>query len=85
MVSLGLKLQKAKNLRKTILQERYSCSVQKKRSRKHQIFEKWDNFENQPAWKGYSPCKDYSLCKMVKLGQKLRNAKNKRTTFLEER
>ena len=45
--------------------------MKKKRSKKHQIFEKWDNFENRPSCKGYSTCKGYSLCKMVSLGQKL--------------
>ena len=29
----------------------------KNRSKKHQIFEKWDHFENRPLCKGYSPCK----------------------------
>ena len=69
----------------TILQERYSCSVQKNRSKKHQIFEKYDNFENRPSCKGYSPCKDYSLCKMVSLGQKLKNAKQMLKKILQKR
>ena len=38
----------------------------KNRSKKHQIFQKWDNLEN---WKS---CKGYSLCKMVNLWQKLK-------------
>ena len=37
----------------------------KNRSKKHQIFEKRDDFENRPSCKGYSPCK------MLSLGQKL--------------
>ena len=49
-------------------------------SKKHQIFEKWDNFENRPPCKGYRNCIDasyvdvhgYSLCKMASLGQKLK-------------
>ena len=44
----------------------------KNRSKKHQIFEKWDNFENRPSWKFYSPCKGYSPYKMVNLGQRLK-------------
>ena len=44
----------------------------KNRCKKHQIFEKWDDFENRPSYKGYSPCKGYGLCKMVSLGQKLK-------------
>ena len=35
-------------------------------SKKHQIFEKWDDHENRPSCKGYSPCK------MISLGQKLK-------------
>ena len=42
------------------------------RWKKHQIFEKWDDFENRPSCKGYNPCEGYSLCKMVSLGQKLK-------------
>ena len=40
--------------------------MQKNPLRKHQIFEKWDDFENRPS------CKGYSLYKMVNLGQKLK-------------
>ena len=29
-------------------------------SKKHQILEKRDNFENRPSCQGYSPCKGYS-------------------------
>ena len=47
----------------------------KNRSKKHQILEKWDKFENRPFCKGYSPCKGYSLCKMITLGQKLKMPK----------
>ena len=34
--------------------------------KKHQIFEKWDHFENRPSWK------NYRFCKMVSLGQKFK-------------
>ena len=34
---LGSKIKNAKSMRKTILQERYSCFVQKNGSEKHQI------------------------------------------------
>ena len=44
-------------------------------SKKHQIFEKWDDFENRPFCKGYNPFKGYSLSKMVSLGQKLKMPK----------
>ena len=53
----------------------------KNRSRKHQVFEKWDKFENRPSCKGYSPCKGYSLCKMVSLGQKLKMLKTCKKPF----
>ena len=43
----------------------YSCSVPKKRFKKHQIFKKWDHFQNR------SSCKAYSLYKILTLGQKL--------------
>ena len=36
------------------------------------MFEKLDDFENRPSSKGYTPCKDYSLCKIFSLGQKLK-------------
>ena len=70
-------------MRKTILQELWSCAVQKNCSKKHQIFEKWDNFENGPFCKDYSPCKGYSLCKMVSLGQKLKIPKTCEKTFFK--
>ena len=40
--------------------------VAKNRSKKHQIFQKWHHFKNQPSSKGYSPCK------ILTLGQKLK-------------
>ena len=44
----------------------------KNRWKKHQIFEKLDDFQNRPSCSGYTPCKGYSLCKMVSLVQKLK-------------
>ena len=38
----------------------------KNRLRKHQIFEKGDDFEHRPS------CRGYSLCKIVSFGQKLK-------------
>ena len=57
----GSKIQKATNMRKTIQVDHYSCSVQKTAGKKHQILEKWDDFENRLSFKDYSPCKGYSL------------------------
>ena len=50
-------------------------------SKKHQIFEKWETFENQPFCKGYSAGNGYSLCKIVSLGQKLKIPKTCEKTF----
>ena len=45
----------------------------KNRSKKQQIYEKWDHFEN-----GLS-CKGYSLCKILTLGQKLKFQKTSKS------
>ena len=50
----------------------------KNHSKKHQIFDKWDHFENRPS------CKGYSLCKMVSLGQKFKMLKTCKKTILQE-
>ena len=47
----------------------------KKRIEKHQIFEKWENFENGPSCKGYRPCN------MLRLGQKLKIPKTYEKSF----
>ena len=49
----------------------------KNRSWKHQIFDKWEHFENGPS------CKGYRLCKMVSLGQKLKWPKTCDKRFYE--
>ena len=74
MVSFGQKLKMpkhAKNRSKRTL--KLFCA--KNSSKKNQIFEKWDKFENRPSCKGYSLCIGYSLCKMVSLGQKVKMPK----------
>ena len=71
-------------MQKTILQEQQRCSPQKNGSKKHQILEKWDNFENRPSCKGYSPCKGSSLFKIVFFGQKLQMLKTCKKTTLQE-
>ena len=38
-------------------------------SKKRLIFEKWEDFEN---WQKRPPCKGYSLCKIISLGQKIK-------------
>ena len=52
----GSKIKNAKNRQKTILQKHQSCSVGKP-SEKHPRFEKWEDFQNRPSCKGYSPSK----------------------------
>ena len=43
------------------------------RSKKHQIFEKWDPFEIRPSYKGYSPCKILTLGQKLKLQETCQN------------
>ena len=62
---------------KFILQVIYSCSLPKKRLKKHKIPEKWDHLENQPS------CKAYSFCKIVNLSQKLNFQKTCQNLFYE--
>ena len=45
----------------------------KNRSKKHQIFEKWDHFENRPSCKGYSPCKILTFRQKLKFQKKCQN------------
>ena len=76
MLSLGENLKKTEDMAKTVQHQHYSCSIcAKNRSKKHQIFKKWDNFQNRKFCKGLSACKGYSFCKMVSLGQKLKMPK----------
>ena len=56
----------------------------KNRSKKHQILEKGDNFENQPSCKGYSPCKVREMVSLGQFGSKIKNAKNMRKTILQD-
>ena len=46
-------------------------------TKKHQIFEKWGHFENQPSCKGYSPCK------LLTLGQKWKFQKKSQNPFFK--
>ena len=83
--SVWSKIKNAKNMRKT-LNNNISVDLWKKGSKKDQILEKWDNFENGPSCKGYSPCKANSLCKIVSLSKNLKMPKtwkNHSTVTLE--
>ena len=78
---LGSKIKNAKNHSTRIL-ELFSAESGLK---KHQIFEKWDDFENWPSWKGYSPGIDHiKPLQNAQLGSKITNSKNMPKTILEE-
>ena len=68
MVSLRQKIKLLKTCEKR-LHKHITAVLFKKRSKKHLIFEKWDDFENRQKW---PLCKGYSLCKMVSLRQKIK-------------
>ena len=68
MVSLRQKIKLPKTCVKR-LQKHITAVLFKTRSKKHLIFEKWDDFENRQKW---PLCKGYSLCKMVSLRQKIK-------------
>ena len=52
--------------------------------KKHQIFEKWDDVENRPSCRGYSPFKGYIFWKMFSLGQKLKWPKTSGKRFYKK-
>ena len=66
---------------KWILYSHWSNSVQKKHSRKHQVFQKCDDVEYRPSCEGYSLCMGYSLCKILNLGQKFKLPKTCQNRF----
>ena len=68
MVSLRQKIKLLKTCEKR-LHKHITAVLFKKRSKKHLIFEKWDDFENRQKW---PLCKGYSLCKMVSLRQNIK-------------
>ena len=45
----------------------------KNRSKKHQIFDKGENFQNRPSCNGYSPCKILTLAEKLKLKKTCQN------------
>ena len=45
----------------------------KNRSKKHQIFQKWEHFENRPSCKGYSQCKILTLAQKLKFQNTCQN------------
>ena len=45
----------------------------KNRSKKYEIFQKWEHFENRPSWKDYSPCKIPTLNQKLKFQKTCQN------------
>ena len=72
MVSLGQKLIIPKTFEKPFYKNIRVVLCKKTARKKHQIFEKWDDYENRPSCKGDSPCKGFKVWKMVCLDQKLK-------------
>ena len=64
--SLWVKNENCKKLVKIYSTNHLELFCAKNRSEKHQIFQKWEHFENLPSCKGYSPCK------ILTLGHKLK-------------
>ena len=81
MLSLGQKLKMPKRYEKRFFKNVTIVLCKKNRGKKHQIFEKWENFEKRPSCKGYSPRKRYSLGKMLSLGQRLKMPKRSEKRF----
>ena len=61
------------------MQARYTYSMQKT-AQKNTLFEKWHHFE---YWQKWLPCKGYSLCKIITLGQRNKNTKTISKTNLQ--
>ena len=74
-VSLGQKLKFKKTCEKRFFNHVRVVLWKKNRLKKHQIFQKWDDFENRPS------CKGYSLWKTISLGQKLKLKKTREKRF----
>ena len=60
------KIKISTNICQNLFYKWFTVVLCKKPLKKHQIFEKWDRFENRPSYKAYS------LWKIVTLGQKLK-------------
>ena len=72
MVTLGHKVKIPKTFEKAFYKNIRVVLCKKPLEKTPKKFEIWDDFENRPSCKGYSPCKGYNLCKMVTLGQKFK-------------
>ena len=77
-------LQKTPNIREMGPSTLWLFCEKKNCSKRHQIFEKRDHFENQPSCKGNTLCKGYSLCKLLSLGQKSKMPKTCKKPFFKK-
>ena len=71
--SLWLKNWNSKKRVKTYSTNDLQLFCAKNCSKKHQIFEKWDHFENRPSYKGYSPCKILTMAQKLKFQKTCQN------------
>ena len=71
--SLGLKNQNSEKHVKIHSTNHLGFFCAKTRSKKDQIFEKWEHFENRPSCKGYSPCKILTLAQKLKFQKTCQN------------
>ena len=71
--SLWLKHQNSKKHVKIHSTNHLQLFCEKNRFKKHQIFEKWEHFENRPSCKGYSPCKILTLAQKLKFQKTCQN------------
>ena len=58
---------------KSILLKHLELFCAKNGSKKHEIFQKWDHFQNGPSWKGYNPCKILTLAQKLKFQEICQN------------
>ena len=72
MVSFGQKIKIQKNVRKNDSLITLELFCGKSRLRKHQIFDKWDNFENRSSCKGYSVGKNGQFASTIKIQKNMR-------------
>ena len=67
ILTLGQKLKFQKTCQNPFYKQFTLVVCKKPLKKKHQIFDKWEHFENQPLCKGYSPCKILTLSKKIKI------------------
>ena len=81
----GSKIKNAKNMRKTVLQERYSCSVQKTVRKNTKYLRNEKILKIGHLAKAIFHAKAIAPWQNAQFGSKIKNAKNIRKTILPER